>query len=1293
MSNSSYALKNDLYHLTNEKIPDENNERILRNSLLFPISKAFLEDHPQYDDVIRNFEAAVEKIPQMLEFDKDATVNTFLKIDEKKIMHLKINFRNIRLFSPNTAEAIQYMGSANMISPNMALSRRQTYSLVMVGDLHYEYLIINKNEMKKNKNYLEDLNEFVKYCDQTKYTTGIIPDGYVVGIPIMIGCKWCTTRNFDLNTLIRSGEDVRGLYGMFIIEGYLRYLQGTLKKPLNKPIILHNDYDHQCSRCEIQYSKSTEDYQNSYYIVAAMMDKMKFKTGNKKEGISTYDFGFSLQLNHPTMVNQEKNSANQKSLANFIPIKLLFAAFGCTNDRDLLNYVCPDGENKGLMTIVKMATQYGWKHYEAYVKSKAKLEKTEMGNLKLAEPLTEFYARYLIGMIIMKEDILNNLQQKSNGNEEEFRQSVKMNVDTIFAERFMPAIGDPETGSNVDRNTAICITIGNIVRELYMIGMNLRESQSKQTLTNKRYHFGQPFIKEFKSFHGVRLNTELIPMIKNCCLANSDRSEFPSILRQKIEECCQSMSRLQTASMIQSFKVSNGIGNQSKIRNEILESKNQIFIWNKLREITKNQDAGSKVRESWENRRQHPSEMFFLCPTESPDSANVAKNRALAIHTRTVIITPSKPILDYFNKNVNFKRSVKGSEIKKYYTVSLNGSIIGYLEEFDKVENAYKDLMLMRRNGTVINDENKYTTIPCDLTVVLNNHLGKLDIWCDTGRLSTPFVIVKNCFDLSDASSKNIKINPEFIKWLESCNKEVGKFNEGIKKGFIEMLDCEMIAYNMVIAASIREFYENPLKYTHISMNSSMDGIVIAANPTSSLNLGTRSGMASNHLKQAMGSPSFKYPQLTFQNLMDILVGGQQPIIQPCFYQYAHLNKVPIGENVTICFCQMKYNQEDSVIFNRESVERGLLKCDTLTLFKSSTIKSDEKFQNPVSIVNSLSGNPLSYNKLGEVTCLPKEISQKFGTHDALITKIKTSPSGTVDLSEINNMPDAQNTINPRPMRCIEKHYIHENDSINKYLVTGQYRVLISGDKVNQETAQKGTVGKIIDPECLPYTSTGRRADIYFNPLSILKRKTYATVYLSNMMKIAALHGVLLENSTYGTCRTPEEIVKIYQNMKLNDAGFETMFDPETGEIIKGLTYFGMSYYERQHHLVESKQNIRNHGSKDPVYNLPPRGKNRAGGPAFDPYSVTAMGAAGVNYINDDFHYNQGSKMEIGFCKLCKNVMCYKKTNKYSGKSAWVCPNCGEHSEIIPRFVSCSFPLLQHIFKGLHLGIEYFEDM
>lgn len=1285
MPNSSYAITNDMYHLTAKKVADENNERILRNSLLFPISKAFLEMHPQYDDVIRNFEAAVSKIPQMLEFDKDSCLNTYITINENKRMHLKVNVRNVRLYSPDDTEAFQLNGVNNMETPKIAIAKHGTYSLTLVGDLHYEYLIINMRQIQDAGNYTDTLNKFTSLLDNSNYTKGDIVNGYVVGIPIMMGCKWCSLRHLDTTTLIRSGEEMSGFYGMFIIEGFIRYMQGSLKKPLNKSIVLHNNFDHQCARCEVQYSKSTEDYQNSYYVVAAMMDKMKINSPNvnKKESISTYDFGFSLQLNHPTMINQAKNSVNQKSLANFIPIKLLFAAFGCTNDRDMLNYICPDGENIGLMTDIKLATQYGWKHYEAYTKAGAKLVPTDEGYMKLAEPLTELYARYLIGMIIMKPELLEELRVKSNGNEDDFRLSVKLNVDSIFAERFMPAIGDPETGSSVDRNVAICITIGNIVRELYMIGMNLRESQSKQSLTNKRYHFGQPFIKEFKSFHGVRLNQELLPQITKTC-ESCDRSDFAAIMQEAFTQIAKQMSKLQTQSMIASFKSAATV--QSKIRNEIIEPKNQIFIWNKLREIAKNQDLTQRnVRDSWDNRRAHPSEHDFICPTETPDSANVAKNRTLAVHARTLIITPGKPILKYFNSNPKFMQSIMGPKIKEYYTVSLNGSIIGYLHEFDDVENAYNDLMLLRRQGTVINDENKYDQIPCDLTVVLNNHLGKLDVWCDTGRISTPFVNVKNCFDLT---GKEIKINTKFIDWLNKCDKETGMFNEGIKQGFIEMLDCEMMAYNMVVAGCMKDFYKDPKKYTHISLSASMDGLVIAANPCSSLNMGIRSGMASNHLKQAMGSPGSKYPQLSFINLTDILVGGQQPIIQPVIYKYMHLNKVPIGENVTICFCQMKYNQDDAVIFNRESVENGLLKCDTFTLFKSSSTKGDEEFANPSKLVKALSGNPFSYEKLGESSCLPKEISQKFYTGDALIGKVKKTEIGVMDMSDLNTMPDAQNTINPRPMRCVEKHYIHEKDNTNKFLITGQFRVLISGDKVNQEQAQKGTVGKVIDPECLPYTATGRRADVYFNPLSVLKRKTYGCVYLANLMKQAALNGVILENSTYGTCRTTDEIIKIYESMGLNENGFETMFDPETGKIIKGLTFFGMTYYERQHHLVESKINVRNHGAKDPVFNMPVRGKSRGGGPAFDPYSCTSLGCAGVNFINQDYHLNQCSKMEIGFCSRCHSTMCYK----IDKKNAWCCPSCGQHSEIIPRYVSCSYPLLVHILNGLHMDVKYYDE-
>ena len=159
MPNSSYAITNDMYHLTAKKVADENNERILRNSLLFPISKAFLEMHPQYDDVIRNFEAAVSKIPQMLEFDKDSCLNTYITINENKRMHLKVNVRNVRLYSPDDAEAFQLNGVNNMETPKIAIAKHGTYSLTLVGDLHYEYLIINMKQMQNMKNK----KKYIKY--------------------------------------------------------------------------------------------------------------------------------------------------------------------------------------------------------------------------------------------------------------------------------------------------------------------------------------------------------------------------------------------------------------------------------------------------------------------------------------------------------------------------------------------------------------------------------------------------------------------------------------------------------------------------------------------------------------------------------------------------------------------------------------------------------------------------------------------------------------------------------------------------------------------------------------------------------------------------------------------------------------------------------------------------------------------------------------------------------------------------------------------------------------------------
>ena len=1266
----------DLFFASTRAFPAEHNDRALRNSLLFPISKAFLEEHPQYSDQVRSYEAAVEAIPGMIENDKESIIDTYLSINEHKVMHLKINISNPRLYGPNTIEAINYAGSQNMLTPKLALAKQASYLLWLVGDISYSFIVIDKRNVGETNDYAEELNAYVQMLDENKYIKGVVRDGYIAGIPLMLGSKWCALRNFDYGTLILSGDDMIGFYGCFVIEGYLRYLIPCMKKPINKTITLHNEFDAQLSRVEVPYSKNTQDFQNSYYTVGSMLQPASITSEDITSSVSCHEFGISMQLNHQTM-NVIAKGKSSKELINFVPAKLLFAAFGCCDDKTMLDYVCPDHRDIGLMTTLKTSCLYGPKLHDAFVKAGIKLVPTDQGYIKLAEPLTMQLARYVIGILIMKEEVLSTLRLKSHDSVNEFRFLVEKNVDTILAERFMPAIGDKESGSNVERNSAVCVTLGNLFRRLYNVGIDARNQDSKQSLVNKRFFCGQSFIKEFKAFHGFRLNQELVPAVQQV-LSSCDRSDFASIIEGVFQQMSKQISQNQTRSMITSFKASDK--NESKFQNDLVEPKNQLFIWNKLREVRKNPQSKQRdIRENWDNRRDHPSEFSFMCPSESPDSCNVGKFRALGVHSRVTTLSSQKPILEILNKNPKFKRSISGDEISVYYTVSINGSIVGYLHQYDDVESTYDSLMKMRRNE-----------LPHDLTIVLNHILGDLSIWCDSGRLTTPFVIVDNCFDVEE---KRVIVKKDFLDWLDKCNEETGHFYEGIKKGFIEFMDSEMLSENAVLAGCIRDFYEEPSKFTHISLSASIDGIIMAANPCANLNGGIKSGMSTNHIKQAMGYPISKYPQLTFMNSMDILVGAQQQMIQPAIYRFLGLDKVPIGQNVTICFCQFKYNQDDSVIFNRESVENGLLKCDTFTTFKSNTLKNDEEFSVPnKGVVESLVANPFSYDKIGEGSCLPKEISSVFYTNDVLIGKVKRTDVGFGDISEINKMPDASDTINPRPMRCVEKLSIHERDAHSKMLTTGQYRVLIPGDKTNLEQGQKNTAGKIIDPECLPYTSTGRRADVYFNPLSILKRKTYGCLYLATMMKIAALYGCILENSSYGTCRTVDEIVELFDNMKLDNRGFETMYDPETGNEIKNNLFFGMAYYERQHHLVESKINVRCKGGRESTYMMPKRGRRVNGGLTVDgKLSLNALNSSGANFLIKDFHLKQCSQMEIGFCEICHSVMCYKEMNA-DGTSPWTCPCCGKHPRIIPRLVSCSFPLLQHIFAGLHLELIYYSN-
>lgn len=649
---------------------------------------------------------------------------------------------------------------------------------------------------------------------------------------------------------------------------------------------------------------------------------------------------------------------------------------------------------------------------------------------------------------------------------------------------------------------------------------------------------------------------------------------------------------------------------------------------------------------------------------------------------------------EFININISGAETNKNNKIniRDIYYIKINGSVSGYVKKHNDVDEMYNDLMLARRNHTISQDT----------SIVLNHNLGTLEIWTDTGRLMSPFIIIKNCFEfkeineekqndkntikLSDKIKIEILLKKEFKEWRDDCATKNHQYQIGLDKGFIELLDVNMAINNCVIAPSTKDFYENPTIYTHLSLPMHIHGPVTAMVSGFNMNKGVRGSLMTNHVKQAIGV-TMRYPQLKYFNESNILISPHIPIARPCTYNYMHMNETPYGQNVIVAFMFYKFNQEDSLIFNKASVESGLLQIDSLVT-KIVELEKDQEFKLPEK--SQYKGNPDSYSKLDPSTVLPKRVGEKFYQNDVLIAKVEKSLQGERDISLLNDRPDGKYppSVNLRPLRCIVKNKLHDDNKVVKMTQFGQYRTTIIGDKFNSECAQKGTCGSILDARKIPYTTSGLRPDIIFNPPSIFKRETYSQIYLGMLYKICALLGCPIDCTPYQTQRSIEDLEKLAKSLGIDDKGEEIFYDPETGRKFRSKVFVVNHYWERQPHLVEQKLNIRNNGARTSDTNQPVRGRKRGGGQSIDRMAMDDLFASGIGLLNRDAHLVQGSSIQVAVCNRCKSMKTYyQNVNK-----CWVCAQCGSHPDFTIKVIPPAANLINHVFNALHISVDYYED-
>ncbi len=1250
----SELFKGSSYYASNNEIIDDN-KRVEINSMLYPIAKAYFEDRHDYDDLINTYDYSLDNLYHVINEENAIDEKILIKGTEEYVQY-KMWFDNVRICPPNSEEAKQFSLLGWVPTPNVALAKMSTYAATVLADAHIDMLIFNKNDPLKKSKLCETIN---------------IINGYRFNIPIPVYSKYCALRCFDYTTLIKSGEEMEAMYGYFIIAGKIRYLIPITKKPFNSPIVIKNDYDNQMARTECIYTKNF-DYDDSYYIIGALVKDKSKNIGRGGTSASIPDYVFSLQMNdkimNKLMTTVNSSPHEKKALINCIPIRYLFYAFGCKDDLELIKYICPTLDDFALIHSIRNSCLQGAVHKE--VLNVANISyKIINGVIMLDEPLTKELALYIIGQNILTKEKRDEI---SKLNSRLYMANIIKVTKRLLKKKFMPGVG---LGTDIDRDSAVCIELGNIVRRLYTVGFQLEPPQSKIALYNKRLRIGQQVGSEFKAFHRSRVRDDVMINIRKI-ISENKRSDIVKQVSNQLPALLNVMGNAVSNSLNKSFKETNP---QSKLKTNLITPKNINFIHGSLRELViSNEVKGATV--SWEHRDVHQSEMFFIDPTQTPESgAQTGRFKMPSLYTFVTLATDCQKELKYIQEHKHYLKQLEGPNM---YYIRCNGSVIGYCKAFEPVEELYSDLLEARRKH-IIDDHT---------TIVLNHAQSSLSLWCDIGRLVTYFVNVKKSFKLTtDEKTKQTKIEPrkEFIDYLKECSEKVGAFDKGVEAGFLELFDSEMTCYNALVAPCVKEFYENPLLYTHIALPNALHGVVSGMVPGINMNKGVRCALITNHSKQAVG-PNLRYPQLKYQGDATILISPQVPLVKTCVYNYKKVSETPYGQNITIAFLIYKYNQEDSIIVNRASAESGnFLEIDSM-FTKIDKVEQDQEFAIPKNCV--FNGNPDSYAKLDEKTALPKRVGLRFFTNDALIGKITKIPNSNdiSDHSILNNRTDGRTPrgANIKTIRSIVKNYIHDRDKGAKMANFGQFCTPIVGDKVNTECAQKGTVGKIIDPSDIPYTTSGLRPDVIFNPPSIFKRETYAQVYLAMIMKIAALMGCSIDCTPYHTQRNTEEIQKLAHQLGINDMGKEVLYDPSTGRRYRCHVFVGCHYYERQPHFVDKKMNIRNGGPKDPITRMPTKGLKRGGGQSIDRMGSDSMMSSGIHSIRFDEFLNRSSKIRIGVCKHCHSIKTYYNKNK----NAWCCTCCGYHPDFEIKYVPHASNIINQIFQALHIAIDYHQD-
>ncbi len=449
----------------------------------------------------------------------------------------------------------------------------------------------------------------------------------------------------------------------------------------------------------------------------------------------------------------------------------------------------------------------------------------------------------------------------------------------------------------------------------------------------------------------------------------------------------------------------------------------------------------AKDGKSAKPRQLHVTSFGYCCPAETPEghACGIVKNMSLSCH-----ITNSfqSDMLETIIKDI-------GVNSEGEYRLFFNGKLMG---KSDK--NLSDTLREFKRTGK----------INFDTGISIDEKIKEIKINTDAGRCSRPLLRVED---------------GKLLLTRDDLNKD---WKDLLSEGKIEYLDvyeCE----NAYIAMDVEKISK---KHTHAELHPSMvmsvcSGII----PYPDHNQAPRNCYQSSMCKQAMGIYATNF-DTRMDTMAQVLFYPQKRLVEPKTSKYVSFTDIPAGMNAIVAImCHTGFNQEDSLILNKGSIERGLFRSVSYKTYKDEEKKKDDVVleeickPDPAKVMGvrsdrfshiSEDGLPYvgTYLEGGDVM-IGKTVKMDNVAGEKLLTKhthkdishmMKNSDSGIVDRVMMSSNLNGEKFVKIR---------------------TRSVRIPEMGDKLASTHGQKGTIGMIIPEEDMPFTRDGIRPDLIVN--------------------------------------------------------------------------------------------------------------------------------------------------------------------------------------------------------------------